>query len=144
MPLLRTCRWLLQCRHFVIVTEFCNVSVMQDHEHLGSKGDIVEVKPGHARHTLFPKGEADYAVPSVIKQLKVGATDDHRLHNLGSMSTYTQHVAEMSVQQARHQLPYKPAHLACVALACVPCWVEGTQQCLLGLPLPVCTLSKDN
>jgi hypothetical protein len=43
----------------------------QDHEHLGSKGDIVEVAAGHARHHLFPNGEADYAVPSVIKSLKV-------------------------------------------------------------------------
>jgi hypothetical protein len=46
---------------------------LQDHDHLGSKGDIVEVKPGFARHHLFPSGEADYAVPSVLKQLRVGA-----------------------------------------------------------------------
>lgn len=44
---------------------------LQDHEHLGSRGDIVEVKAGHARQTLFPKGEADYAVPSVLRQLQV-------------------------------------------------------------------------
>jgi hypothetical protein len=31
----------------------------------------VQVKAGHARQTLFPKGEADYAVPSVLKQLQV-------------------------------------------------------------------------
>lgn len=47
--------------------------LLKDHEHLGSRGDIVEVKAGYARHDLFPKGEADYAVPSVIRQLKVRA-----------------------------------------------------------------------
>jgi hypothetical protein len=43
----------------------------QDMKHLGSKGDIVEVKAGHARHHLFPNREADYAVSSLLKRLKV-------------------------------------------------------------------------
>lgn len=54
------------------------LSRLQDHEHLGSKGDIVEVKPGFARHHLFPSGEADYAVPSVLKQLRVGAATSRK------------------------------------------------------------------
>lgn len=32
----------------------------------------MEVKAGHARHELFPQGLADYAVPSVINEFKVG------------------------------------------------------------------------
>lgn len=56
--------------------------LLKDHEHLGSRGDIVEVKAGYARHDLFPKGEADYAVPSVIRQLKVRAVVSSRTHRV--------------------------------------------------------------
>eukprot|EP00775_Hariotina_reticulata_P013448 gene13448-13574_t len=41
-----------------------------DHQRLGQAGDIIKVKAGHARYILFPRGEADYAVPSVLRQLK--------------------------------------------------------------------------
>jgi ribosomal protein L9 len=44
---------------------------LQDHEKLGKQGEIVTVKAGHARYTLFPQGIADYAIPSVIRDLKV-------------------------------------------------------------------------
>ena len=43
----------------------------QDHDKLGKAGDIVDVKAGYARNTLFPRGVADYAVPSVIQDLRV-------------------------------------------------------------------------
>jgi ribosomal protein L9 len=44
----------------------------QDHDKLGKQGDIVTVKAGHARYTLFPQGIADYAIPSVLRDMKVG------------------------------------------------------------------------
>jgi ribosomal protein L9 len=43
----------------------------QDYERLGKQGDIVTVKAGHARYTLFPQGIADYAIPSVLRDLQV-------------------------------------------------------------------------
>jgi hypothetical protein len=60
----------------------------QDHHQLGQAGDIVKVKAGHARYILFPRGEADYAMPAVLKQLKVkgaaaAAAAAGNLHNLG-------------------------------------------------------------
>uniref|UniRef100_A0A383V847 Large ribosomal subunit protein bL9c n=1 Tax=Tetradesmus obliquus TaxID=3088 RepID=A0A383V847_TETOB len=44
--------------------------LLQDHEKLGKQGDIVTVKAGHARYTLFPQGIADYAIPSVVRDMK--------------------------------------------------------------------------
>jgi len=44
---------------------------MQDHPHLGERGQIVHVKPGYARQTLFPQQVADYALPEVLRQLQV-------------------------------------------------------------------------
>jgi ribosomal protein L9 len=45
--------------------------LLQDYERLGKQGDIVTVKAGHARYTLFPQGIADYAIPSVLRDLQV-------------------------------------------------------------------------
>jgi ribosomal protein L9 len=46
----------------------------QDYERLGKQGDIVTVKAGHARYTLFPQGIADYAIPSVLRDLQVNSS----------------------------------------------------------------------
>lgn len=48
----------------------------QDHKKLGKAGDLIDVKAGHARYTLFPHGVADYAVPSVIRDLRVSSKAD--------------------------------------------------------------------
>jgi hypothetical protein len=45
--------------------------LLRDHEHLGQQGDLVTVRAGYARHTLFPNGQADYAVPMVLRELQV-------------------------------------------------------------------------
>lgn len=44
----------------------------QDHPKLGSAGDEVTVKAGYARHTLYPSKVADYAVPGVLRRMRVG------------------------------------------------------------------------
>lgn len=43
----------------------------QDHDKLGKRGNLVQVKAGYARYTLFPQGIADYAIQSVMKNLWV-------------------------------------------------------------------------
>ncbi|KAI8474843.1 MAG: hypothetical protein J3K34DRAFT_517923 [Monoraphidium minutum] len=44
--------------------------LLKDHPKLGSAGEVVEVKAGRARQALFPSGDADYAVPGVLRRLR--------------------------------------------------------------------------
>lgn len=46
------------------------VVLLKDHPKLGSAGEVVAVKAGRARHSLFPSKEADYAIPGVLKRLR--------------------------------------------------------------------------
>lgn len=43
------------------------VILLSDQRHLGRRGDIVEVKPGHGRNFLLPQGLALEASPSNLK-----------------------------------------------------------------------------
>jgi hypothetical protein len=43
----------------------------QDHPKLGRAGEVVTVKAGYARHSLFPKRLGDYAVPGVLRRMRV-------------------------------------------------------------------------
>jgi large subunit ribosomal protein L9 len=53
------------------------VLVLEDHEHLGEVGDVVDVKPGYARNLLFPTGLAcpvsDAALRDVERRKKHAA-----------------------------------------------------------------------
>ena len=40
----------------------------QDHPHLGRAGDVVSVRPGHARLDLYPKQLAVYATPDNVQR----------------------------------------------------------------------------
>ncbi len=46
-------------------------SHLQDHPKLGSAGEVVTVKAGYARHSLYPTKAADYATPGVLRVMKV-------------------------------------------------------------------------
>jgi hypothetical protein len=49
----------------------------QDHPKLGAAGEVVSVKAGYARHSLYPSRIADYAVPGVLRKMRVsGGTKD--------------------------------------------------------------------
>ena len=55
----------------VALTVVNNLHFVQDHEHLGQRGEVVSVAAGYARQALFPRRIADYAVPSVLRELQV-------------------------------------------------------------------------
>ena len=46
------------------------VVLQQDHEKLGRKGDIIQVKRGYGRNILIPQGIADYASDEQIRMVK--------------------------------------------------------------------------
>jgi large subunit ribosomal protein L9 len=46
------------------------VLVLEDSPHLGDVGDVVSVKPGHARNFLFPTGAACPVTPEALKRLE--------------------------------------------------------------------------
>jgi hypothetical protein len=43
----------------------------QDHPKLGPAGEVVTVRAGYARHSLYPQRVADYAVPGVLRRMRV-------------------------------------------------------------------------
>jgi large subunit ribosomal protein L9 len=45
------------------------VILKEDVRHLGDVGDLVNVKPGHARNYLFPRGLAVYADPRQLNRI---------------------------------------------------------------------------
>ena len=45
-----------------------NVILTQDHDTLGMKGDLVDVKPGYGRNYLIPRQMAVVATPSNVKK----------------------------------------------------------------------------
>ncbi len=46
------------------------VLILQDREHLGEVGDVVEVKPGFARNFLLPAGIAALPTPDALRQVE--------------------------------------------------------------------------
>ncbi|KIZ05144.1 hypothetical protein MNEG_2816 [Monoraphidium neglectum] len=46
------------------------VVLLQDHPKLGAAGEVVSVKAGYARHSLYPSRIADYAVPGVLRKMR--------------------------------------------------------------------------
>jgi large subunit ribosomal protein L9 len=46
------------------------VLLLEDSEHLGHVGDVVEVKPGYARNFLFPTGTACPVTPQAMRQVE--------------------------------------------------------------------------
>lgn len=42
----------------------------QDHEHLGHVGDVVEVRAGYMRTSLYPNRVAVYATPANLRKLE--------------------------------------------------------------------------
>ena len=61
---------------------------MQDHEHLGSAGKVVQVRPGYMRHDLHPNKLAAYATPGNLRRLQqqVGVRCMSAAHNAGTCS----------------------------------------------------------
>ena len=57
----------------------CTPRAPQDHPNLGSTGEVVDVAAGYARHSLFPQQIADYAVPGVLRRMRVSAFGRRRL-----------------------------------------------------------------
>lgn len=51
------------------------VLVLEDHEHLGEVGDVVEVKPGYARNYLFPTGLACPVTDDALRAVERGKKD---------------------------------------------------------------------
>ena len=49
------------------------VILRKDVKNLGTVGEIVEVKPGHARNFLLPNKLVEIATPAVIKNWELGA-----------------------------------------------------------------------
>lgn len=47
-----------------------SVLLLEDSEHLGHVGDIVDVKPGYARNFLFPTGTACPVTPAALRQVE--------------------------------------------------------------------------
>jgi large subunit ribosomal protein L9 len=45
--------------------------LIDDVEHLGKMGDVVEVKPGYARNYLLPRGHATFVTPHALKRLEL-------------------------------------------------------------------------
>jgi large subunit ribosomal protein L9 len=45
--------------------------LVEDIEHLGKTGEVVEVKPGYARNYLLPYGLATYVTPHNLRRLEV-------------------------------------------------------------------------
>ncbi len=48
------------------------VLVLQDHEHLGEVGKIVDVKPGYARNYLYPQGLACALSDDALRRVEKG------------------------------------------------------------------------
>jgi len=48
------------------------VLVLEDHEHLGEVGKIVDVKPGYARNYLYPKGLACPLSDDALRRVEKG------------------------------------------------------------------------
>ena len=49
------------------------VILREDVKHLGTVGEIVEVKPGYARNFLLPNRLVEIATPAAIKNWELGA-----------------------------------------------------------------------
>lgn len=45
--------------------------LIDDVEHLGKMGEVVEVKPGYARNYLLPRGHATFVTPHMMKRLEL-------------------------------------------------------------------------
>ncbi len=46
------------------------ILLLEDNEHLGEVGDIIEVKPGYARNFLFPTGVACPVTPDALRRVE--------------------------------------------------------------------------
>jgi len=56
--------------------------LLEDHEHLGNVGDVVEVKPGYAHNYLMPGGIACPVTPDslrLVERAKVRAGEERRV-----------------------------------------------------------------
>jgi large subunit ribosomal protein L9 len=76
--------------------------LVEDVEHLGKAGDVVEVKPGHARNYLLPRGLATFVSPHNMKllelhKIKVEKIREAKLADLRAMAEQLQRVS-VSIQ----------------------------------------------
>ena len=51
------------------------VLLLEDTEHLGEVGEVVDVKPGHARNYLLPSGIATIVTPDALRSVERAKTD---------------------------------------------------------------------
>lgn len=71
--------------------------LIDDVEHLGKAGDVVEVKPGYARNYLLPRGHATYVTPHNLRlldlhKIKVEKMRQAKLADLRALSEQLQRV----------------------------------------------------
>lgn len=71
--------------------------LVDDVEHLGKAGDVVEVKPGYARNFLLPRGHATYVTPHNLRllelhRIKVEKMREAKLADLRALSEQLQRV----------------------------------------------------
>ncbi|HMP03057.1 MAG TPA: 50S ribosomal protein L9 [Gemmatales bacterium] len=71
--------------------------LVDDVEHLGRAGDVVEVRPGYARNFLLPRGHATYVTPHNLRllemhKIKVDKMREAKLADLRALSDQLQRV----------------------------------------------------
>ena len=79
------------------------VILMRDVRHTGSRGEVVEVKPGFARNFLFPKGAALEATPGNLKYFEQQRKkiDAHHAKERDEAAEVAAELAEYRVQIAK-------------------------------------------
>jgi len=74
------------------------VLMLQDQEHLGQVGEVVDVKPGYARNFLLPAGIATLPTPDALRQVeraKIAAAKERarRAEELAELATSLESVS---------------------------------------------------
>ena len=84
------------------------VLMLQDQEHLGQVGEVVDVKPGYARNFLLPAGIATLPTPDALRQVeraKITAAKERarRVAELAELATSLESVSVTLEERASEE-----------------------------------------
>jgi len=76
-----------------------SVLLLEDHEHLGDVGEIVEVRPGYARNFLLPSGLATVPTAQALQMVERAkkAAAERRAQRVAEMAELATALAEKSI-----------------------------------------------